>query len=237
MADMRIHNMMMTPLADPLGISGCVFWHPCDRLRYRLPTGQVLRNLPAATQEFINYNGVRCLHQTAVGSGANSQYFYVPEGYSRPMTAGYNCGNGCTVSYWAYGRNNTGNNPFQVCFYDSPTPDLYTSYSGIVLLSHTANLGMSEYTTTSDVRYTIANDALPKSRWNNICVTVTAEGAITLYVNKTSKTTATANLSGWLGGLISCPNRACTGYFAGYRLYDRVLTSTERTTLYNEYAS
>ena len=234
---------------DPMGISGCVLWLPHDQFRYILPTGHRLQRwneMTPSSWEYVTYGGKKCVHHTSESAGS---YVYALNDAYWPMTAGWGRGNGCTFSWWIYGRTPSTNNPFQVYEYDTQVgpddPDgfyfsTYGTYNSKVLLSSwTSNGwgGFNEYVTgqTSNVVIASKANSLLTTGWNCIQVTCTAAGAVSMYCNGTARGTGTVGRPGWIGlATNAMPNRTCTGYFRQYRIYNRVLTSNELTKLRSE---
>lgn len=213
--------------ADPLGIAGLVAWHPLDKRRVVLPTGQVLvvENTSGAAS-YSTFHGVPSMQWTATASPSDA---WQGEG-----AGGYRAGNGFTLSLWYYGGGVSGANILQLRRLLTPTAETGNGY--LLLNVPSSGVRLSEYTTASTVVLTAALSRL-SSGWNNLLATGTAAGALTLYINGTSRATGTASASfaGYIGGRITIPNYAATCRLAGLRLYDRVLTSAERTKILNEY--
>lgn len=230
---------------DPMEIEGCVYWLPHDKFRFVLPTGQQLLrwNLDPSKWEYTTHGGKLCLHHTAESSGT---YSYGTPNPFYPQTAGILCGNGCTISIWVYGNKSTGSNVMQFfcSSYQCPgdDPNFNRMYGGnpdeILLSPFTGAYGaLREFTTGGTTVDIISQKSLSQltTGWNCIQWTITAAGAATLYTNGTQRGTGTAHRECWIGcGSNALPNRAAAGYFRQYRLYNRVLTSSELAKLRTE---
>lgn len=231
---------------DPMRIEGCVFWLPHDEFRTVLPTGHRLQiwTCDPTCWDYVTHGGKKCLHHTAEPSGS---YLYAWSDMDRPMTAGLKQGNGCTISFSIYGRTYSGTNPMQFFTYDVTQVSKHTSpttnpwNSNTIILSPWFNSGvggLNEYTSGEQsvkVVSSITNSYLTNNAWNWVQWTLTAAGAATLYVNGTQRGTGTLTRTQWIGASVGAmPNRQANGYFRAYRLYDRVLTTSQLTKLRGE---
>lgn len=231
---------------DPMGISGCVLWLPHDQFRTILPTGHRLQmwTCDPTYWDYVTHGGKKCLHHTAETTGS---YLYAWSDMDRPMTAGLKQGNGCTISLSIYGRTYAGNNPMQFFAYDvnqvskheSPTSNPWNSNT--ILLSSWTNGGvggLNEYTNgeaSVKIISPVNNTYLTNNAWNWVQWTCTASGTATLYINGTQRGTGTLTRTQWIGAAFGAlPNRQCNGYFRAYRLYDKVLTTSQLTKLRGE---
>jgi len=228
---------------DPIPIAGCVLWLPCDKKRDILPTGQIANADGAATQVFETYNGVPCLNQTGVSSGA-TRYFFDPKGRIGTASVRKSAGNGFSISLWVYGNTPAGHNLLQVTLNDD-RPYYVTSTDQLLLQSihdssHGDNLAVTEYygsTSSSSTRSRVLLSTF-STGWNHVVVTGSSGGVLHVYVNNVAAGSASSfkdSFAGWFVGRFAIPGRTATCRMAGVRMYSHVLTSTERKMLLNEY--
>ncbi len=214
---------------DPLGISGLKIWHPLDKRREVLPTGQEMTaENTSGTATYETYQGIPSMQWAAGTAAPSTEWMGVGAG-------GYKSGTGVTVSIWYYGNHSSTHNVWQI-FRQSAASGTANDKGQYHLYISASYISFREYlTSVNGIMYVAIGELV--NGWNNIMVTGTAAGALTLYVNGASKATATATASfaGYIGGRVMIPNYQANCRLAGLRLYDRVLTSTERTKILNEY--